>query len=56
MNSVRIDVNDITMRQIDSLAEKERWSKRKVVVVALENYLKSRGCEVSIPIDQEDKK
>ncbi len=31
------------LNAIDDIATKERWSRSKVVFVAVENYLKSRG-------------
>jgi predicted transcriptional regulator len=42
MTSIRIDVNEEELKQVDKLAELERWSRRKVVMVALEYYLKLR--------------
>ena len=31
------------LKAIDEIANKERWSRSKVVIAAVENYLKSRG-------------
>lgn len=47
LTRIGIDVNDETLKQVDELAEKERWSRRMVVSVALENYLKLRGVKKS---------
>ncbi len=43
LTRIGIDVDDETLEQVRKLAEKERWSLRRVAMVALENYLKLRG-------------
>lgn len=40
---ISVDVDEEIAKQVDELAEKERWSRRVVLKVALENYLKLRG-------------
>jgi len=51
--SIRIDANPGTIIQIDEIAKKERWSRRKIATVAMEYYLTARGYEVVSPIDRE---
>jgi predicted transcriptional regulator len=43
LTRVGIDIDDPTIKIMDEIAAKERWSRRKVAYVALENYLKLRG-------------
>ncbi len=41
---ITFDVDPEVNKAIVELAEKERWSKRRVAIVAMEYYLKLRGC------------
>jgi len=43
LTRIGIDVNEKTLKQVDEICEKERWSKKRVVEVSLEYYLKLRG-------------
>lgn len=40
---ITFDVEPNVDKAIQELADKERWSKRKVAIVAMEYYLKLRG-------------
>ena len=41
-------VNERKHRQMQNLAEKERWSLAKLSIVAMEYYLKLRGCNKDV--------
>jgi predicted transcriptional regulator len=43
LTRISIDVDDEVLAQVDTIAEKERWSRSMVSRVALENYLKLRS-------------
>ena len=43
LTRIGIDVNEETLKQVDEIKDKERWSRSMVTKVALENYLKLRG-------------
>ena len=40
---INIAVNEKMLAQIEELRDKERWSRRQLLMVALEYYLKLRG-------------
>lgn len=40
---ITFDVDPKVNQAIQELADKERWSKRQVAIVAMEYYLKLRG-------------
>jgi hypothetical protein len=42
-NRIGIDVDEKTLQSMKDIADKERWSVRKVGYVALQNYLRLRG-------------
>lgn len=43
LTRIGVDVDEETLRQVDELAVRERWSRKMIATVALENYLKLRG-------------
>lgn len=43
LTRIGIDVDEETLKQVDELCGRERWSRSMVVKVALEKYLKMRG-------------
>lgn len=43
LTRIGIDVDEQTLKEVDELCEKEKWSRKKLVEVALEYYLKLRG-------------
>jgi metal-responsive CopG/Arc/MetJ family transcriptional regulator len=40
---IGVDVTQDTLKKVDTLCKKERWSRKTVGEVALEYYLKLRG-------------
>ena len=40
---IGVDVDDVTLAQVDELKRRERWPRRVVALVALEYYLRLRG-------------
>lgn len=43
LTKIGIEVDEEVLTAVKEIAERERWSMRQVVMVALENYIKARG-------------
>lgn len=43
LTRIGLDVDQETLEQMKELGLKEKWSLRRIALVALENYLKLRG-------------